>query len=203
MGSQRLVGCTAAIATALAFLHGNYVTNAFSNRQSCPGKLALSTRLELVPPPGSGYAGPEYEIDEMPASYEPMMEYPGTMRPGRTPENMPFHDLPIGDDDPDPVPWPHFQQIEVGWPIVWILSFRWKFVFLPNCTNPFPFFLSTSGIIDGLHRILTQYQWKSSLNNRADGTCATKMYCFSSAILLCLLHPTNSHTHTHTLTNKQ
>lgn len=34
------------------------------------------------------------------------------MRPGRTPENMPFHDLPIGDNDPDPVPWPHFQQIE-------------------------------------------------------------------------------------------
>jgi hypothetical protein len=41
-----------------------------------------------------------------------MMEYPGTMRPGRTPENMPFHDLPIADSDPDPVPWPHFQQIE-------------------------------------------------------------------------------------------
>lgn len=34
------------------------------------------------------------------------------MRPGKTPENMPFHDLPIGDNDPDPVPWPHFQQIE-------------------------------------------------------------------------------------------
>lgn len=34
------------------------------------------------------------------------------MRPGRTPENMPFQDLPIGDADPDPVPWPHFQQIE-------------------------------------------------------------------------------------------
>lgn len=66
----------------------------------------------MVPPPGSGYAGPDYEIDELPDSYEPMMEYPGTMRPGRTPENMPFHDLPIGDDDPDPVPWPHFQQIE-------------------------------------------------------------------------------------------
>lgn len=112
MGSQRLVGCTAAVATALAFLRGSYVTTAFSNRQSCPGKLASITRLELVPPPGSGYAGPEYEIDEMPDSYEPMMEYPGTMRPGRTPENMPFHDLPIGDDDPDPVPWPHFQQIE-------------------------------------------------------------------------------------------
>jgi hypothetical protein len=41
-----------------------------------------------------------------------MMEFPGTMRPGRTPENMPFHDLPIADTDPDPVPWPHFQQIE-------------------------------------------------------------------------------------------
>ena len=134
MGSQRLVGCTAAVATALAFLHGSYVTTAFSNRQSCPGKLASITRLELVPPPGSGYAGPEYEINEMPDSYEPMMEYPGTMRPGRTPENMPFHDLPIGDDDPDPVPWPHFQQIEVrldwfgldwiGSDPIWCLLFR-------------------------------------------------------------------------------
>jgi len=82
------------------------------NQQPLLTKLKTATRLCLVPPPGSGYAGPEYEIDEMPESYEPMMEYPGTMRPGRTPENMPFHDLPIGDDDPDPVPWPHFQQIE-------------------------------------------------------------------------------------------
>lgn len=41
-----------------------------------------------------------------------MMEYPGTMRPGTTPENMPYQDLPLADDDPDPVPWPHFQQIE-------------------------------------------------------------------------------------------
>lgn len=70
------------------------------------------SRLYIVPPPGSGYAGPDYEINEMPDTYEPMMEYPGTMRPGRTPENMPFHDLPIGDDDPEPIPWPHFQQIE-------------------------------------------------------------------------------------------
>lgn len=105
----RVLGYTTAIVTAVTFLHGSCVTNAFSSRQSCPG---FDTRLGLVPPPGSGYAGPEYEIDEMPDSYEPMMEYPGTMRPGRTPENMPFHDLPIGDDDPDPVPWPHFQQIE-------------------------------------------------------------------------------------------
>jgi hypothetical protein len=63
-------------------------------------------------PPGSGYASPEDEKSELPDTYEPMMEFPGTMRPGRTPENQPFHDLPIGDNDPDPVPWPHFQQIE-------------------------------------------------------------------------------------------
>jgi len=117
MGSQRLVGCTAAVAMAVAFLHSSScVTNAFSNTQRSQywkiAAAAIPTRLGLVPPPGSGYAGPDYEIDEMPDSYEPMMEYPGTMRPGRTPENMPFHDLPIADDDPDPVPWPHFQQIE-------------------------------------------------------------------------------------------
>lgn len=71
-----------------------------------------NTRLNLFAPPGSGYATPEDEELKLPSSYEPMMEYPGTMRPGRTPENMPFHDLPIADTDPDPVPWPHFQQIE-------------------------------------------------------------------------------------------
>jgi hypothetical protein len=41
-----------------------------------------------------------------------MMEYPGTMRPGRTKENQPYSSLPIADNDPDPVPWPHFQEIE-------------------------------------------------------------------------------------------
>ena len=40
------------------------------------------------------------------------MEYPGTLRPGRTRENISFQDLPIGDEDPDPVPWPHFQDLE-------------------------------------------------------------------------------------------
>jgi hypothetical protein len=69
-------------------------------------------RLFMFAPPGSGYARREDETSELPDSYEPMMEYPGTMRPGRTPENSPFHDLPIADTDPDPVPWPHFQQIE-------------------------------------------------------------------------------------------
>lgn len=68
--------------------------------------------LNIYAPPGSGYAGREDESSVLPDSYEPMMEYPGTMRPGRTPENVPFQDLPIGDKDPDPVPWPHFQQIE-------------------------------------------------------------------------------------------
>ena len=70
------------------------------------------SRLFLFAPPGSGYAQPEDETSFFPDTYEPMMEYPGTMRPGRTPENIPFHDLPIADTDPDPVPWPHFQQIE-------------------------------------------------------------------------------------------
>lgn len=71
-----------------------------------------TTRLRIFAPPGSGYARPEDEQSELPSTYDPMMEYPGTMRPGKTPENMPFQDLPIGDNDPDPVPWPHFQQIE-------------------------------------------------------------------------------------------
>ena len=110
---QQRRGCRTALATALVVLHSSYsITNAFVNRQYTCSSTSNS-QLGLVPPPGSGYAGPEYEIDELPDSYEPMMEYPGTFRPGRTPENMPFHDLPIGDDDPDPVPWPHFQQIEV------------------------------------------------------------------------------------------
>lgn len=53
-----------------------------------------------------------------PDTYEPMLEYPGTMRPGRTPENMPYHDLPgLGMNDPEPVPWPHFQEIE--WHHLW------------------------------------------------------------------------------------
>jgi hypothetical protein len=70
------------------------------------------TALMIYAPPESGYATPEDEKNLLPETYEPMMEFPGTMRPGRTPENSPFHDLPIGDDDPDPIPWPHFQQIE-------------------------------------------------------------------------------------------
>ena len=68
--------------------------------------------LFIQVPPGSGYFAPEDEVSALPDTYEPMMEYPGTMRPGRTPENIPFQDLPIADTDPDPVPWPHFQQIE-------------------------------------------------------------------------------------------
>jgi hypothetical protein len=70
------------------------------------------TTLFIIPPASSGYAQPEDETSFFPDTYEPMMEYPGTMRPGRTPENIPFQDLPIADTDPDPVPWPHFMQIE-------------------------------------------------------------------------------------------
>lgn len=78
-----------------------------------PGIGRQKSHLYIFAPPGSGYARPEDDPgSELPSTYEPMMAYPGTMRPGKTPENMPFQDLPIGDDDPDPVPWPHFQQIE-------------------------------------------------------------------------------------------
>lgn len=79
---------------------------------STPLTVRKPTVLGIIAPPGSGYARPEDEESTFPSTYEPMMEYPGTMRPGRTPENMPFQDLPIADTDPDPVPWPHFQQIE-------------------------------------------------------------------------------------------
>lgn len=68
--------------------------------------------LFLRAPPGSGYMSDEDEQSFFPDTYEPMMEYPGTMRPGRTPENQPFSSLPIQESDPDPVPWPHFQEIE-------------------------------------------------------------------------------------------
>eukprot|EP00429_Kryptoperidinium_foliaceum_P071067 CAMPEP_0176058566 /NCGR_PEP_ID=MMETSP0120_2-20121206/29181_1 /TAXON_ID=160619 /ORGANISM="Kryptoperidinium foliaceum, Strain CCMP 1326" /LENGTH=1562 /DNA_ID=CAMNT_0017392095 /DNA_START=32 /DNA_END=4720 /DNA_ORIENTATION=+ len=77
-------------------------------RTSMNDSMKRSCLSMVYAPPGSGYATPEDEKSELPDSYEPMMEYPGTMRPGRTPENMP----PIADTDPDPVPWPHFQQIE-------------------------------------------------------------------------------------------
>ena len=68
--------------------------------------------LYLQAPPGSGYLNEEEEPSFFPKTYEPMMEYPGTMRPGRTPENQPYSSLPIQESDPDPVPWPHFQEIE-------------------------------------------------------------------------------------------
>ncbi|KAL3758202.1 hypothetical protein ACHAWU_004840 [Discostella pseudostelligera] len=100
-----------------------------------------SILLHVFAPPGSGYVRSTDIVDDeedgtvgdadsssqqltsrdilqispkaYPKTYEPMLEYPGTMRPGRTPENMPFHDLPfLGVNDPNPVPWPHFQEIE-------------------------------------------------------------------------------------------
>ena len=87
--------------------------------------------MGVFAPPGSGYVRSDEATDEdaaeshpeltaadisaispraFPDTYEPMLEYPGTMRPGRTPENMPYHDLPgMNPEDNDPVPWPHFQ----------------------------------------------------------------------------------------------
>ena len=69
-------------------------------------------RLSMVyAPPGSGYFTPEDEESPLPPGYDPIMEYPGTMRPARTRENVPYEDLPIDEDGPPPVPWPHFQEI--------------------------------------------------------------------------------------------
>uniref|UniRef100_A0A7S4V3D8 Uncharacterized protein n=1 Tax=Ditylum brightwellii TaxID=49249 RepID=A0A7S4V3D8_9STRA len=88
---------------------------AFTTVQSSPPfitRASKATIRHIYAPPGSGYFTAEDEEDYFPETYEPMMEYPGTMRPGRTPENQAYHDLPIADDDPDPVPWPHFQEIE-------------------------------------------------------------------------------------------
>lgn len=93
--------------TALILVFLASCTEAFSPRLF---GYRTQTRLAIYAPPGSGYARLEDEESLLPDTYEPMMEYPGTMRPGRTPENMPFQDLPL--DGPDPVPWPHFQQIE-------------------------------------------------------------------------------------------
>lgn len=70
--------------------------------------------LFVYAPPGSGYISSEEEVpdDTVPETYKPTMGYPGTMRPGEMPEDQPYSSLPVADYDPDPVPWPHFQEIE-------------------------------------------------------------------------------------------
>lgn len=97
----------------------------------CRRAPSSSSAVGMFAPPGSGYVRKNEATDEdaalshpeltaadisaispqaFPDTYEPMLEYPGTMRPGRTPENMPYHDLPgMNAEDNDPVPWPHFQ----------------------------------------------------------------------------------------------
>ena len=88
------------------------VNNYINSRSYKNMKVKSSTQIYLQAPPGSGYLTEEDEESKYPDTYEPMMEYPGTMRPGRTPENQPYSSLPIQESDPDPVPWPHFQEIE-------------------------------------------------------------------------------------------
>lgn len=78
-----------------------------------PQRSMPSPLLHLYAPPQSGYQTPEDEPSSTPETYDPTMEYPGTMRPGRSPENMPLHDLPnLSPTDPNPIPWPHFQEID-------------------------------------------------------------------------------------------
>ena len=109
--------------------------NTYTCTNNIKSSSQRSSQLYIFAPPGSGYVRsdvidddeiepsthPELQASDIeqispsiyPKTYEPMLEYPGTMRPGRTPENMPYHDLPGLDiNDPDPVPWPHFQEIE-------------------------------------------------------------------------------------------
>jgi len=126
IGSSRLMLCCVSASTihavsSLSFVHQRLAARsdlsivwdrsplfAYSvSRRKHPRELCM-----VYAPPNSGYATPEDEVSYFPDEYEPTMEYPGTMRPGRTRENISFQDLPIGDDDPNPVPWPHFQELE-------------------------------------------------------------------------------------------
>jgi hypothetical protein len=104
---------SSSICKAMRFLSLLILSPSVASFMAHPAFIHKPTCLSIYAPPGSGYATPDDETSELPDSYEPMMQFPGTMRPGKTPENLPFQDLPIGDNDPnDPVPWPHFQQIE-------------------------------------------------------------------------------------------
>lgn len=82
----------------------------FLHKTSCPLNQGILSMIRA--PPGSGYAQPEDELSYFPDTYEPMMEYPGSMRPGSKEENQPYSSLPIQESDPDPIPWPHFQEVE-------------------------------------------------------------------------------------------
>ena len=85
-----------------------------TNTRRCPFVSYSPSHVSLnmvFAPPGSGYCTPEEEEDPMSPLYDPIMEYPGTMRPARTRENVPYEDLPIDEDGPPPVPWPHFQEL--------------------------------------------------------------------------------------------
>ena len=90
------------------------VSAAFSSTFVRSTRRHNSRRIQvqmIYAPPGSGYFSPEDEESVLPPGYDPIMEYPGTMRPARTRENVPYEDLPIDEDGPPPVPWPHFQEI--------------------------------------------------------------------------------------------
>jgi len=120
-GSTRVA--LALCATAAAALSDAYVPSTFLSSTTTRAAFRKRSspsinRLNMVyAPPGSGYLDKEDETSVYPDSYDPMMEYPGTMRPGRTKENQAFENLPLADTDPDPVPWPHFQEIE--WHHLW------------------------------------------------------------------------------------
>ena len=122
------------LSTSASICNGFTTTDTNICRHHHHARRSSLSPLQIYAPRGSGYVRGDREDDitsdevltelnesdleqisprPYPRTYEPSLEYPGTMRPGRTPENMPYHDLPnLGITDPDPVPWPHFQEIE-------------------------------------------------------------------------------------------
>ncbi len=108
------------------------VAPGFSSGGNGAGEMVAGlTRLWVKPPKSSPFYVEEPEL--LPSGYDPMMEYPGTMRPSKVRENSPFEDLPLTGVDEDGVtldskdvesggmgvnvPWPHFQDIP--WHITW------------------------------------------------------------------------------------
>ena len=117
--SAALVLCASTTSLSDAYVPSSFLASSATTRAAFRKRSSPSiNHLNMVyAPPGSGYLDKEDETSVYPDSYDPMMEYPGTMRPGKTKENQAFENLPLADTDPDPVPWPHFQEIE--WHHLW------------------------------------------------------------------------------------
>jgi len=112
---RKLVFCNAFLASSSSFpQRKNAFVIPFTRKQllSCQDTPNRTHRY-MYAPKGSGYVASDDETpDRLPSTYKPQLGYPGTMRPGKSGENQSYSSLPIADDDPEPVPWPHFQEVE-------------------------------------------------------------------------------------------